>query len=239
MPSSRSRTLGHPPTRRSVLVAAGGAGYLLGMLPSADIAARLAGGSRRGGGPPSEQSGPSRSPVDIRHEGSGNPGAMNVASVLGARWGAAVLIADMAKGAAAGACGQAIAGDDGAYLAATAAIAGHVAPVWNGFHGGKGVATSAGASLAVFPWYFPVDLAVTVFGVVRRGQAERATRLACGIWVVASFVAWRFRLRAGWGPEPSGGLVAFSVAGSAMVLGRFAQARRAATRPGDGAVGAL
>ena len=60
-------------------------GYLAGSIPSADIATRLA-----------------RTNVDdLRATGSGNPGALNAAAVLGRRWGAAVLGADMAKGAAA------------------------------------------------------------------------------------------------------------------------------------------
>ncbi len=125
------------------VLAAGVVGYAAGTFPSADVASRLAGPAR-----------------DVRGEGSGNPGALNAAAVLGPRWGVAVLIADLAKGAAAGALGRALAGDTGAYLAATAAIAGHIAPVWNGFRGGKGVATSAGACLAVFPAYFPIDAGV-------------------------------------------------------------------------------
>ncbi len=83
-------------------VVATAAGYFAGSIPSADIANRLA---RRGVG-------------DLRTAGSGNPGALNTATVLGTRWGVAVLIADMAKGVAAGLLGRAIAGPVGAYAAA-------------------------------------------------------------------------------------------------------------------------
>ena len=145
-------------------VVATAAGYLAGSIPSADIANRLA---RSGVG-------------DVRTAGSGNPGALNTATVLGTGWGVAVLIADMAKGAAAGVLGRAIAGPVGAYAAATASIAGHIAPVWSGGRGGKGVATSAGACIAVFPAYFPIDAAVAASAAVSRANAERT------IWVSSS-----------------------------------------------------
>ncbi len=191
------------------VVAAGALGYLLGTIPSADVAARLAGGEH-----------------DVRQEGTGNPGAANAAAVLGSRWGAAVLAADMAKGALAGRAGLAIGGDAGAYVAASASIAGHVYPVWNAGRGGKGVATSAGATLAVFPVYFPVDLGVTVLGALRSRRAEQATRLACAGWVAASVAAWRLGVGNAWGPVPSPGLVGFAVSGSALILAAFARGRQ-------------
>ncbi len=199
--------------RRSEVVrvaAAAGAGYLLGTVPSADVAGRLAAGSH-----------------DVRQEGSGNPGAANVAAVLGAKWGAGVLVADMAKGAGAALIGRLMAGDSGACTGATAAIAGHVCPVWSRGRGGKGVATSAGATLVVFPAYFPVDLALTIIGALRHRRAEAATRLACCGWVAASLAAWRLRLPNAWGPVPSKGLVGFAVLGSGMILASFSRARRA------------
>ncbi|MGH8919389.1 MAG: glycerol-3-phosphate acyltransferase [Actinomycetes bacterium] len=195
----------------SRIVAAGLAGYLIGTFPTADLAVGVAGGRH-----------------DLRTEGSGNPGAMNAASVLGTGWGLAVLAGDMAKGAVAGVAGRRIGGDPGAYAAAAASIAGHVAPVWKRGRGGKGVATSAGASLAVFPVYFPVDLAVAVAGATRYRQAERVTRAACAGWVVAALAAWRFRLPNAWGPEPGPGLPLFAAASSGIVLAAFARGRRQA-----------
>ena len=119
-----------PKANTGRVLAATAMGYVLGSFPSADLAGRLA---SRG------------VPRDLRAEGSGNPGALNAAQVLGTRWGVAVLAADIGKGAAAGRLGRSIGGDLGAYSAATAAIAGHVAPPWSKFRGGKGIATSAGA----------------------------------------------------------------------------------------------
>lgn len=185
------------------------AGYLIGTMPSADIATRLAG-----------------SPVaDLRTAGSGNPGALNTAALLGARWGAAVLVADMAKGAAAGAAGRAIAGPTGAYVAATASIAGHIVPVWSRGEGGKGVATSAGACLAVFPAYFPIDAAVAATAAATKRNAERAIWMSSAVWVAAAVLWWRRRLPNAWGPSPTAGLPLFALAGAAMILTKFRTAR--------------
>jgi glycerol-3-phosphate acyltransferase PlsY len=190
-------------------VVAAAVGYLLGTIPSADIATRLA-----------------RSDVDVRAHGSGNPGALNTATVLGTHWGAAVLVADMATGAAAGVVGRAIAGPAGAYAAATASIAGHIVPVWSGGRGGKGVATSAGASLAVFPVYFPIDAAVAAATAAAGHNAERAIMASSTVWVLAALLWWRRRLPNAWGPAPTVGLPLFAIAGSAMIVAKFRAARR-------------
>lgn len=198
-------------TTRAVvrLGAAFGLGYFAGTFPSADLATRVA---ARG--------------TDLRAEGSGNPGALNAAAVLGRRWGLAVLAADMAKGTIAGLVGRAVAGDAGAYAAATGSIAGHIAPVWKGFQGGKGVATSAGACLAVFPVYFPIDAAVAATSAAASQQAERSIQVSCAVWTTAAVVWWRRGLPNAWGPETGPGLPLFAAASSAMILAKFRSTRR-------------
>jgi glycerol-3-phosphate acyltransferase PlsY len=191
---------------------AAGLGYLAGTFPSADLATRIAAHG-----------------TDLRAEGSGNPGALNAAAVLGRRWGIAVLAADMAKGTIAGLVGRAVAGDAGAFAAATGSIAGHIAPVWNGFRGGKGVATSAGACLAVFPAYFPIDAAVAATSAAASQQAERSIQVSCAVWITAAILWWRRGLPNGWGPEPGPGLPVFAALSSAMILAKFRAARRASS----------
>lgn len=191
------------------IVGAGALGYLLGTLPSADLAARRA----------------TNGTVDLRAAGSGNPGATNAAQVLGARWGLAVLIVDVLKGVAAGFAGAAIAGDTGAYVAATAAIAGHIFPPWSRFRGGKGVATSAGACFAVFPAFFPIDLAVAAVGAVAARRAERVTQVSAALWIGAAALWWDLDLSNAWGPRPAVGLVAFAMVSTALILGKFRHAR--------------
>ncbi|MFA9564347.1 MAG: glycerol-3-phosphate acyltransferase [Acidimicrobiales bacterium] len=192
-------------------------GYLLGTIPSADLAAKAALG--RSG--------------DLRSEGTGNPGAANAAMVLGAKWGAAVMIADIAKGAAASAQGRRAAGDLGAHVGGVAAIAGHCWPVWNGFRGGKGVATSVGQCLMTFPVYLPIDLTVAVATAMSprwKARAEAATAAASATWVLSSAVwAWR-KWPNLWGPAASPALPAAALASSAMVLRRFASEREQAGR---------
>ena len=198
-----------------IVPAAAFVGYLFGTIPSADIATHLA-----------------RTEVsDLRSAGSGNPGATNAAAVLGTRWGIAVLIGDMAKGALAGAAGRAIGGTAGAYTAAAASIAGHIVPVWSGGRGGKGVATSAGACAIVFPAFFPIDTAVAVVGAVTSRNAERAVWMSCAAWIMSSLLWWRRRLPNAWGPEPTIGLPVFALAGSAMIITKFRTARVASATP--------
>lgn len=193
-----------------MLVLAVVVGYLLGSFPSADIVTRLL----------------TRGRVDLRSAGSGNPGALNTYQVIGVAGGATVLALDVAKGAAAALAGAALAGDAGAYAAATAAIAGHVLPVWSRFRGGKGVATSAGVCLVVFPAYFPIDLVVALLGALRSRRAEAGTQVACAIWVLSALLWWAFDWPNWWGPPPAAGLVGLATVGSALILGAFARARR-------------
>jgi glycerol-3-phosphate acyltransferase PlsY len=193
------------------MVAAAVLGYLLGSVPSADLASRVA----------------TRGDVDLRAAGSGNPGATNAAKVLGKRWGAAVLVADVAKGVAAGFAGRALGGDAGAYVAATLVVVGHILPPWSRFRGGKGVATSAGACLAVFPAYLPIYLALAaaVAGVSR--NSEVAAQVSGAAWITAAIVWWTASLPNGWGPTPGIGLVAFAVASTLLILAKFALTRGA------------
>jgi glycerol-3-phosphate acyltransferase PlsY len=191
-------------------VLAAAVGYLLGTIPSAGVVAWLA----------------TRGEINLREAGSGNPGAINAIKMLGARWGLLVLAADIAKGAVAVVLGRLIGDDPGAYAAATAAIAGHIFPVWSRFRGGKGVATSAGACLAAFPAYFPIDLIVAGASALRSRRADIGTQVAAVIWIVAAAIWWAFDLPNLWGPDPSVGLLLFALIGSSMILYKFRAAAR-------------
>jgi glycerol-3-phosphate acyltransferase PlsY len=188
-------------------------GYLVGTFPSADVAARLA----------------TRGRVDLRAAGSGNPGGLNAMHELGKGWGIAVIVADLLKGAVAGGLGGLVGGGAGAYAAATAGIAGHIFPVWSRFRGGKGVATSAGACLAVFPAFFPIDAAVAAAGALGTRNPERTIWANGIVWVGASVLWWAAGLGNLWGPEPTIGLVVFSVISTVMIVGKFRVAAHRAT----------
>jgi len=95
--------------------------------------------------------------ADPRSYGSGNPGATNVLR-SGHRAAAALTLAfDALKGFVPVLAVQAFGprfglGEGSAAAVALAAFAGHLWPVFFRFQGGKGVATAAGALLALNPW---------------------------------------------------------------------------------------
>jgi glycerol-3-phosphate acyltransferase PlsY len=104
--------------------------YLVGSIPSAYLVGRRVAG------------------VDIRVAGEGNVGARNAYHVVGPKWGVAVFLMDVTKGAV---VGLALRDRPGwqLTLGGIAVIAGHAFPIWLGFVGGKGVATAGGFGIAL------------------------------------------------------------------------------------------
>jgi glycerol-3-phosphate acyltransferase PlsY len=112
--------------------------------------------------------------IDLREYGSGNLGATNVFRTLGPAWGGLCLFLDMAKGAAAvGLMTWLVStwpADMGTpfhitpdlfrIFAGFAAGMGHTFSPFVGFHGGKGVATTAGAFAVLEPLAMVVTLAI-------------------------------------------------------------------------------
>jgi glycerol-3-phosphate acyltransferase PlsY len=111
--------------------------------------------------------------VDLRTKGSGNLGGSNTFRVLGWRAALPVVLVDVGKGWLPVwyfAQIQAEASSSVLVLAyCGAAVVGHVFSFWVGFKGGKGIATGAGALLALSPLAVGVALAVwlAVLGVSR------------------------------------------------------------------------
>ena len=193
--------------RRIGLAAA--VGYGLGSVSWADFAARRATSGQ----------------VDLRAAGSGNPGALNAIETLGKRWGVAVAVADVAKGATASVVGRAIGGDIGAHAGGIAAVAGHCYPVWTGFRGGKGVAAASGHCIATFPAAVPIEIvagAVGILGPFKRRSHTTAALLAT-TWVATSLLWWQRRWPNPWGPTPTIALPIAATASSALVLHRFSK----------------
>ena len=192
------------------LLSAATVGYLLGTFPTADVVARQV----------------SQGLVDLRRSGSGNPGTANAAKVLGPRAGAAVLVGDIGKGALACGVGGLVAGPLGAHVAGTSSVVGHCYPVWNGFRGGKGVATSIGQCLVTFPAYFPIDAAVGVATAAMpwwRQRAFAATLISSVCWVAGGVLWWRRGLPNRWGPRPTIALPVASAISSAVIARRFVE----------------
>ena len=107
---------------------------------------------------------------DIRQKGSGNAGTTNVLRNLGKKYAAITLICDVLKGVVAigiaVVAGNIVKDANNALLVQIAGIAvvlGHTFPIFFGFRGGKGVATSLGI-LLITNWQ--IGLICLVFGVV-------------------------------------------------------------------------
>jgi glycerol-3-phosphate acyltransferase PlsY len=184
------------------------AGYLIGSILTADLVSKAANRGKDAN-------------VDLRATGSGNPGAGNAFANLGKRWGVAVLVGDILKGGAGSQAGRMIAGDNGAYIAATASVIGHCFPAWTEFKGGKGVATSAGTTLVCFPAYIPFEMASVGGSFAISRHAGKATAAGCTMFVVLSWAWRRFNLRNGWGPQPTAAMPLYALATSGIIAYKF------------------
>jgi acyl phosphate:glycerol-3-phosphate acyltransferase len=151
--------------------------YLLGSFPTGYIVGRING-------------------VDLRKEGSGNIGATNALRVLGKKWGYLVFAADILKGWLSVMLGYAFADRfvpdqvvAAGVLAGLFSLLGHNFPVWLGFKGGKGIATSAGIMLALFPiWVFLCAFVVWVSFFYATRYVSVASILAAVSLSVSSIV---------------------------------------------------
>jgi acyl phosphate:glycerol-3-phosphate acyltransferase len=123
-------------------------GYLLGSIPFGLLLTRIAG------------------TTDVRSIGSGNIGATNVLRTGRKDLAAATLLLDALKGTAAVLIGATLS-PEGGLIAGFAAFAGHIAPVWLNFKGGKGVATFLGC---LFGLHWQVGLAF------------------CGVWLAVAAI---------------------------------------------------
>ena len=156
------------------------ASYLVGATPFGYLAGKMRG-------------------IDIRDHGSGNIGATNVLRVLGKPVGITVFLLDFLKGLVpvlvakylsdgnTAEAGQSLA----PILAALGAILGHNFTFWLKFRGGKGVATSAGALIALLPIAVACGLAVWIllfFGT--RYVAVASMGAALTIPVVTAITDW-------------------------------------------------
>jgi len=143
------------------------AAYLLGSIPFGIIIARAYG-------------------KDLRSIGSGNIGATNVARALGRKWAYVCFLLDVLKGLGPMLITMFIVNrlstetqrEQAVFIwlwlaVGIAAILGHIFPLYLKFKGGKGVATSLGAALGLWPYY-------TICALV-----------AFGVWVVVVLI-WRY-----------------------------------------------
>jgi glycerol-3-phosphate acyltransferase PlsY len=156
-------------------------GYLLGAIPFGLIISKRVKG------------------IDVREYGSGSTGFTNSLRTIGWKPALAVMVLDIAKGAAATLLAGYLLGDSQLYsaLAGASAVIGHVWPVYVGFRGGRGVATGFGALLALVPIValivLPVGLAIVVLS-----RYVSLMSLTCTIVAAALVTALALMGHEGW-----------------------------------------
>jgi glycerol-3-phosphate acyltransferase PlsY len=147
------------------------AGYALGSIPTGLLIARW----QRG--------------VDIRQHGSGNIGMTNVLRAVGKGAAALTLVGDLAKGLIPVLLARVWLTSPWAIgLVALAAVVGHVYPLFAGFQGGKGVATTLGVFIPLLPG--PLLLAFVVWAacVAFRRQVSLGSLAAAACLPIAAWL---------------------------------------------------
>lgn len=172
-------------------------GYLIGSIPTAGFLARIQG-------------------VDLRQEGSGNPGARNALATGGPMLAATVLAVEAAKGYGAVWLGSNLANDAGVIAAGIGAVAGNVFNIWYRFEGGKGLGISLGVLAGAWPWAVPFVLGLIVIVVIVTRSAGLASLAAMAGLLVMSFLWSTFQWPTG-GVDPDSGLIVLSLGLSAVM----------------------
>jgi len=137
--------------------------------------------------------------VDVRKVGSGNVGATNVLRSVGKAAGISALLLDALKGFAptffiplllrerVEVNPEALTG----IVCTVAAVCGHVWPVYLKFRGGKGIATSAGALIALAPMAVLIGFSAWVIVFVSTRYVSLASIIAAAIIPVVGWYAYR------------------------------------------------
>lgn len=117
---------------------------------------------------------------DLRSIGSGNIGATNLSRALGRKWAFFCFFLDVTKGLAPMLAAirfisypSSVAEHLFVLAAGCSAVLGHIFPIYIKFRGGKGVATSFGVALGLWPYYTVCSF------------------FALGVWVVTVLI-WRY-----------------------------------------------
>ncbi|HTY81461.1 MAG TPA: glycerol-3-phosphate acyltransferase [Dehalococcoidales bacterium] len=148
-------------------------GYLLGCIPTAYIAGRKKAGK------------------DIRCLGDKNPGAGNAYRELGPTPGVIVFFVDTAKGVAAVLIAQAGQLSQNWVMATgLATVIGHNWPIFLGFRGGRGVATTLGILYVLAPVPMLVMTVPTFLILLWRRNVTPAMAF---LFIILPFVEWAFK----------------------------------------------
>ncbi len=148
------------------------AGYLAGGIPTADWVA-------------------SRRSIDLRAVGSGNPGANNAMRIGGWKVGAAVLGAEMTKGAVVVAAASTL-GPLPAATAGIGAVVGNILNPYRRFQGGQGLGITAGVLAAGWPIVLiPAVGVIALVSQLFRSTAIGTLTTVAGLLFSALIWSWR------------------------------------------------
>ncbi len=126
---------------------------------------------------------------DIRKSGSGNAGATNMLRTYGKKMGVLTLLLDVLKGIVVILiCRLTDIGSEWEYIGAVGVILGHNFPLYFGFKGGKGVATSLGAAL-MLDWKIGLIVAVVAIGIMAITRYVSLGSIVGGIiYIIANII---------------------------------------------------
>jgi glycerol-3-phosphate acyltransferase PlsY len=128
---------------------------------------------------------------DLRSQGSGNVGATNAFRVMGSFYGIVVLLGDILKGVVVVLLGRLFnpfPNFDLAIIAGILAIAGHNWPIYSGFKGGKGIATSLGVVIALTPLSLLVIIPIWLIIFIIFGYVSLASVLTAIAYPIAVYL---------------------------------------------------
>ena len=148
---------------------------------------------------------------DIRKHGSGNSGTTNVLRTLGWLPSVLTLVCDCLKGFVACMIGKWLGGDLGMLIGGFCAVLGHDYPVFFGFKGGKGIATSLALIISINPWLALAELITEIVVVAVTRYMSIASLVTTVMFPVFTAIICR-------GREHYWLFVAFSIAAAALSL---------------------
>lgn len=122
--------------------------------------------------------------IDIRKHGSGNAGATNVVRTLGLKAGLVTFFGDALKGVFAVLVAGKYGGENIALIAGIAVVVGHNWPMLFAFKGGKGIATTIGVALTIYPLGALICILIGIIIVVKTRYISLASIIAISLFPI-------------------------------------------------------
>ncbi len=131
--------------------------------------------------------------VNIREKGSGNIGATNVFRVIGKKEGILTLLMDVAKGTFSVWLMKLVFNNSelAIYAAAAGAVLGHDFSLFLRFKGGKGVATTYGATLLIAPYASICGMILWIFILLTTKYSSLSALTSFTVSVVVCFLLYK------------------------------------------------